>query len=248
MKTLFDKFTMIDLTHSLASNIPTWDGSIGFRLQTEGENDQIIMNTSTGTHMDAPSLFFEKGTTIDSLALQELLVSACVLDVSKKVSASYVISIEDILEYETQYGPISENSLVIGYTGWSRYWSNPVAYRNADEKGIAHFPTFSIQSIEFLLTRKIAGIAIDTLALESLSSTFPGHKLLLKAGKYIIENIANVFLLPPKEAYVIALPMKIQKGFEAPARVIGLVPAWTSTTIVSDYFEPTRSPTPRIYH
>lgn len=223
MKTFFDQFTLIDLTHSLSSKIPSWDGSRCFHLQTSEENDQIIMNTSAGTHIDAPRLFFESRMTIEELSLENLLVPACVLDVSKKTHADYEISSEDILNYETLHGAIPQNSLIIGYTGWSRYWKDPIAYRNADAKGDPHFPTFGIQAVEMLMRRKIAGIAIDTLALEPLSSSFPGHKLLLGAGKYIIENIAHCDKLPPKGAYVIALPLKIQQGSEAPARVIGLI-------------------------
>ena len=59
--------------------------------------------------------------------------------------------------------------------------------------------------------------------LQRLFSTFPGHKLLFSKNKYIIENMANLHKLPARGAYVIALPLKIEKGGEAPARVVGLV-------------------------
>jgi kynurenine formamidase len=45
----------------------------------------------------------------------------------------------------------------------------------------------------------------------------------MRANIYIIENIANCQHLPPKGAFVMALPLKIEKCNEAPARVIGLV-------------------------
>lgn len=219
---MFEKYTLIDLTHSLNSKIPTWNDSCGFTLD---EEDKITTYTSSGTHIDAPSYFAAKSHSIDTLPLEQLLAPACVIDVSKKTSPSYQISPQDVLEYETTHGPIPKNSLVIAYTGWDRYWTDPKAYRNADAKGQMHFPTFGIETLELLLTRKIAGVAIDTLALESLSSaSFPGHRLLFEANKYIIENIANVSKLPPKGAFVIALPLKIEKGAEAPARVIGLIP------------------------
>jgi kynurenine formamidase len=86
------------------------------------------------------------------------------------------------------------------------------------------FPTFGLEAIQLLLARNVAGIAIDTLALESLASSFPGHKRLFEHNRYIIENIANADKLPPKGAFVLALPLKIEKGEEAPARVVGLIP------------------------
>jgi len=217
---MFEKYKMIDLTHPLNSKIPTWDGKKGFQMK---ERDQVHLFTHSGTHIDAPSYFGQKGDSIDRISLKQLLVPACVLDLSNKATSTYEVAVDDILQYETTHGRIPKNSLVIAYTGWSLHWPNKKSYRNADKKGKACFPTFGLNALKLLLKRKIAGVAIDTLALESLTSTFPGHKLLFSKNKYIIENIANVDKLPPKGAFVIALPLKIEKGYEAPARVIGLI-------------------------
>lgn len=113
----------------------------------------------------------------------------------------------------------AKNSLVIAYTGWSKYWPNPKKYRNE-----LKFPIFGLPAIELLHSRKIGGVAIDTLAFEKLGGTYPGHKLLMDAGMYIIENIANCSQLPPKGATIIALPLKVENLVEAPARVIALIP------------------------
>lgn len=216
----FLQLRMIDLTHPLCSDIPSWNGSSAFRLS---DKDQISMLTSSGTHIDTPALFFEEGMTIDQIPLHQLVGPACVIDVSKKAEADYQISSSDIDRYEAEYGIIPPLSIVVGFTGWSRHWTSPKAYRNADGKGHTHFPTFELSAIEELMKRKISGVAIDTLALESLDSSFRAHKLLLGSGKYIIENIANAWELPPKGSYILALPLKIQNGLEAPSRVIGLM-------------------------
>lgn len=216
----FKSSQVIDLTQTLSSQIPSWDGSIAFSLKDE---DQICMLTSAGTHIDAPAIFFEQGMSIDQIPFSQLFGPACVIDVSKKAEADYQIQPRDIEEYEAIYGPIPQHSIVVGYTGWSRFWNDPKAYRNADAKGRLHFPTFAVSAIELLLKRKISGVAIDTLALEPLHSTFPAHQLLLGASKFIIENIANASKLPPKGAYIFAVPLKIEKGPEAPARVFALI-------------------------
>jgi kynurenine formamidase len=226
----FDDFTIVDLSHSLHPGVPTWDDSCGFRLQmgkSDDENDVITMHTSTGTHIDAPSHSLEGKITVDSLPLTQLLGPAYVIDVSDRAIADYAISLADIQNYEATYGPIAENGIVIGYTGWSRYWSDTARYRSVEARGDTHFPVFSTSAIKYLLERKIAGIAIDTFSPDPIRSSnciFPNHDLLFKAGKYIIENLTNVDLLPPRGSYIIALPMKIQKGGEAPARVIALIP------------------------
>lgn len=224
---IFENFTLVDLSHPLTPTIPTWDNSSGFQLKIGNDNDEITIITSAGTHIDAPSHFLEENLTIDKLPLHQLLVAACVLDVSSKATANYAISLQDVQSYEANYGPIIENSLVIGYTGWSRYWPDAKAYRNADSNGEMQFPVFSIQAIEYLLEKKIAGIGTDCFSPESirlLNPSYPIHKMLFKKKKYIIENIANGNLLPPKGAYIIVLPLKVQNGGEAPARVIALIP------------------------
>ncbi len=225
---LFENYTVVDLSHSLHPNAPTWDNSSGFHFQIGERNDEIKMHTSTGTHIDAPSHFLQEKLTIDSLSFKQLLAPAYVIKVSDRATADYAISPLDIQNHEAAYGPIPENAVVIGCTGWSRYWSDPGKYRNADSNGDMHFPVFSIQAIEYLLDRKIAGIGIDSFAPEPIRSinivSYPIHNLLFKAGKYIIENLTNLDSLPPKGGYIIALPLKIQKGGEAPARVIGLIP------------------------
>jgi len=39
--------------------------------------------------------------------------------------------------------------------GWSRFLSDPDAYRNVDESGQMHFPAFSEKAAEILLKRNI---------------------------------------------------------------------------------------------
>lgn len=224
---IFENFTIIDLTHSLSSSIPIWDNSCGFQLEIGTDNDEIVINTSAGTHIDAPAHFFKEKETIDTLSLNKLLAPACVIDVSEKATDDYAISLRDIQNYEAAYGQIEKGCLVVGHTGWSRHWDDAKAYRNVDANGEMHFPTFSIQAIEYLLSKRIVGIGIDSFAPEPIrfsNPSYPIHELLFKEEKYIIENMANCACLPPKGAYIIALPLKVQKAGEAPARVIALIP------------------------
>lgn len=224
---LFDNFTLVDLTHPLSATIPTWDNSCGFQLNIGADKDEMVINTSAGTHIDAPSHFFDNKCTIDILPLKQLLAPVCVIDVSTKAHGDYALSLQDIHAYETAFGKIPKNCMVVGYTGWSRFWTDSKAYRNCDENGNMHYPVFSMEAIECLLERGIAGIAIDSFSPELIrvsQTSFPIHERLLNAEKYIIENLANGHLLSPKGTYMIALPLKVQKGGEAPARVIGLIP------------------------
>ena len=227
---LLDHFRIVDLTHPLSSSVPTWNGSCGFCLELKQDYDrmfrvqQVKMHAGVGTHMDAPAHLFQGGLSIADIPVEQLIVSACVIDVSKKAGADYKISVEDVKNYEVTYGIIPQGSLVIGYTGWDRFWSDATNYRNADATGQLHFPAFSAEAVKLLLTRNISGIAIDTLSPDCLDPSFAVHKLVLGAGKYIIENIANSSQIPCKGSYVIALPLRAEESTESSIRAIALVP------------------------
>ncbi len=188
-----------------------------FRVQ------QIKMHAGVGTHMDAPSHRFPEAACIASIPLETLLAHACVIDVSHKADADYSISINDIESYETAHGIIPKGALVIGFTGWYRYFSDPVKYRNVDLNGRMHFPSFSESAAELLLERDIAGIAIDTLSPDCQDDTYPVHRLILGAGKYIIENIADCSGIPSQGAHVIALPLRAVDATECPIRAVALI-------------------------
>ncbi|MBS0629636.1 MAG: cyclase family protein [Verrucomicrobia bacterium] len=227
---LLEHFKIVDLTHPLTPHIPTWGGSCGFCLEVKKDYDrlfrvqQIKMHAGCGTHMDAPSHRFEGGLSIADIPVEQLIVPLCLIDVSKKANAEYEISAQDILDDEAGHGPIAQNALVIGFTGWCRFWTHPSAYRNVDAKGQMHFPAFSARSAELLMERKIAGVGIDTLSPDCLNLEFPVHKTLLSAGKYIIENIADCSQIPARGSYAIALPIRAEDATEAPIRLIALVP------------------------
>ena len=181
------------------------------------------MHAGIGTHIDAPSHRIQGGLSVSEIPLENLIAPACVINVVSKASPDYEISVEDIQQYEKVYGIIPKGALVIAYTGWSRFWLDPINYRNIDKFEQMHFPAFSSKAAELLLERDVAGIAIDTLSPDCLNSTFPVHLLILGAGKYIIENIADCASLPAKGAFVITLPLRAQSS-ESPVRIIGLIP------------------------
>jgi len=222
-------FKLIDLTHKLSKNTPTWNGSCGFENEIkldyhycEGEVkfrvQQFKLHAGIGTHLDAPSHCIPGGLTIDDIPLEQLAACCFVINVSAKSHKNFKLSVDDVRAFEEKYGRISENSFVIVYTGWDRFWDNALEYRNN-----LVFPTISNDAAEFLLERNIVGLGIDTLSPDLPDSGFPVHKTILGAGKYIVENIANAKELPPIGAYTLAFPIKIVDGTESPIRLVGMI-------------------------
>ncbi len=223
------RFKTIDLTHSLSSNIPSWDGKSDFNLfiiKDYGDcvppdlfrAQKISMRISLGTHIDSPAHVIPDGRTVEKLNLEELLVDCVVINVSEEADENYFIRPPVIDEFEKKYGKIPEHSLVIFYTGWGKHWENPEKYHNSFT-----FPSVDVSTAKMLLARNIAGLGIDTLSCDTGKNGFPVHRTILGADKYLVENIANANLIPVTGARVLVLPMKIKDATESPIRLIALI-------------------------
>ncbi len=222
-------YDIVDLTHTLHPKIPTWDGSCGFEHSIDHDYDSKAIcqfrihklnfkKAGVGTHMDAPAHCVPGGVTIDQLPLSDLIAPCYLIDVSEFSHENYRISLKDIETYENKYGIIESGSFVMIRTGWERFWQTDDKYRNN-----LVYPFISTDAGELLLKRNIIGIGVDTLSPDRPEDNFPLHRLFLGAGKYIVENAANLVNLPPRGSFIMALPIKLRGGSEAPIRLIGLI-------------------------
>jgi kynurenine formamidase len=220
---------ILDLSQSLYDGMADWDGCCGFQMKTVIDyNDGLCVQglrtpNGIGTHMDAPSHFFKDASDIASIPLEQCFCPGVMIDLSHKAGPDYSISLDDIVSFEKEHGPIAPQSLVIANTGWGKHWHTAKDYRNEDAQGMMHFPRFSLQAAKHLLSRNIHGIAIDTLSPDGCDLTFPVHHALLRNNVFIIENIRIDPQLPAMGAMILALPIKINNASEAPCRVIAFV-------------------------
>lgn len=222
-------YKFVDLTHVVHSQIPTWDQVCGFSITRDQDYDKgalvhaISCQAGIGTHIDAPVHVVPGAKSVADIPVVDLILPLVVIDVSEKASSSYNITKDDIKAFEAKHGEIDEGTFVIGYTGWSRYWDSPEKYRHLNEMGQLEIPGFSIESAEYLLSRNIAGVGIDTLSPDGGNQDFPVHHLFLGANKFIVENLTNVDMVPSKGAHIFIMPMKMKDVSEAPARVVALI-------------------------
>lgn len=222
-------FSVIDLSHIISPDTPSWTGDCGFKhellcdyhdctTQTKFRGQKISMFASIGTHMDAPAHCIKGGKDIASLDIKQLCVPCVVINIADRADERYMLSVTDVLNFEEKYGMIKQDSFVIVHTGWDRFWDMRDKYHNNHV-----FPSISAQAASLLLERGITGLGIDTLSPDRPDNDFPVHQLILGAGKYIIENIAHADQMPVVGGYLLALPLKIKSGTEAPMRLVGLV-------------------------
>ena len=231
------KCTIIDLTYPLNQGNAYWPGPsyAPFKYETVAtlENNGVFSGVYStpehlGTHIDAPNHFEFNQPSVDKLKLENLIGPAYVIDISEYVehNADYELTIEDIISWEELNGSVIGGSIVLLNTGWWRKWNNYDKYKNTDKTGKLHFPGFSRDATRFLVEeRNIKGVGIDTLSADyGISSDFAVHHILNGAGKYILENVANLDKLPPKGATIIIAPIKIEGGSGGQARIWAILP------------------------
>lgn len=219
---------IIDLTYTLSSTTPSWDGGCGFDMPVSvdykdcKEPDlfrvhKINMRAGMGTHIDSPAHCIPDAKTIDNLELENLITD-CVVIKAESEDENYIIMPEVVERFEKEHGKLASNAFVIFNTGWGKFWEDKDKYRNN-----LKFPSVHENTAKLLLERNIAGIGIDTLSPDSTGNAFPVHRIILGAGKYIVENVANVDSLPPVGAKVYVMPLKIKEGTESPIRLVAIL-------------------------
>ncbi len=227
---------VLDLTYPINAQSPYWPAAgyepFKFEFFTSLAKDHVLSGKyctpeHLGTHIDAPAHFEEGGVTVDKMALDDLFGYGVVINVRGKAAANpdYRVSPADLQEWERKNREIPDGAIVLAYTGWGERIGSPEKYQNRDSQGVMHFPGWSPEAIDFLLkARNINGIGIDTLSIDyGPSKDFAAHHLLLSGGKYGLENVANLYQMPPRGAFLIVSPIKIQGGSGGQARIYALI-------------------------
>ncbi|KAL7637660.1 UNVERIFIED_CONTAM: hypothetical protein RMT77_011269 [Armadillidium vulgare] len=238
----------VDLGHELSDDTPIFPEpefqQYKFKLtvlfnDTRPEGYWVAYNKFSsfehiGTHVDAPYHFNEHGWTMDQIPFERLIAPAVVIDVTEKAAAqkSYLISIEDVDNWIAENGLFPNKSVILGRTGWSKKFHNPDEYFGFEaNKTEIHFPGFGVDTVNYILnftkTHDIhtVGFGTDTISLDhGPSKHFEAHQAVQKENQFIIENLNNLEVLPPKGATLFVMPMKIRGGTGAPARVFAQLP------------------------
>lgn len=234
---------LVDLTHPFdASTVywPTEEGFVlepGFRGHTERgyyyEAHSFRAAEHGGTHLDAPVHFAEGGAPVDGIALERLAGPGVRVDVTAACARDrdHAVTRADLEAFEAAHGPIPEGALVLLHTGFGARWPDRARYLGTAQRGpeataALHFPGLSAEAARWLAEeRRIGAVGIDTASIDpGPSRDFEAHRMLFERGVPAFENLANLDALPPRDFWVIALPMKIAGGSGAPLRAIAIVP------------------------
>jgi len=239
---------IVDLTHTLDPDFPVivlppeFGQCARFRMEEVSAYDHrgpawkwhnITLNEHTGTHFDAP-IHWVSGKDVPNGAVDEIDPGAfvgpvVVIDCSDGAARDddYELTPEVIETWEAQHGMIPKDAWVLMRTDWSK--RSGADYLNMAQDG-AHSPGPTPAAIELLLARDIRGFGTETVGTDAgqgmhYSPPYPAHYLLHGAGKFGLQCLCNLDLLPPTGALLIAPPLKIKGGTGSPLRVLAMVMA-----------------------
>ncbi len=228
--------SIVDLTHAVNGSNPTYSPEEGseYKVSSDAtyEKDKYFARKITlpehfGTHIDAPAHFVRGLWTVDQIPPERLIAPVVVLDLSTKAKTNndYQLSVEDIADWEKVHGAIPQNAVVMLMTGWESRWNSAQEFRNADRKGMMHFPGYSLEAARFLVeARSVMGLGIDTLSIDyGPSPGFAVHQYTMAHSVYHLENVANLAKVPATGAMVIVAPVKLEGGSGGPVRILALL-------------------------
>jgi kynurenine formamidase len=110
-------------------------------------------------------------------------------------------------------------------SGWAAKANNGDAFRGTDAAGQYHFPGFSSQAADYLLhRRKIAGLGVDTLSIDSaVAAGAPVHHQVLGSDKIGLECLKGLEKVPRSGAQLIIGVVPFEQGSGGPCRVVARV-------------------------
>jgi kynurenine formamidase len=227
------KTRVVDLSYAINDKLVPWPGDekwfeakVNATVEKNGYFTRSFwMLEHYGTHLDAPIHFPPGKTTVDQIPAKQFFGPAVVLDVSAEGTKNpdYRAPVSRVEQWEKKHGRILEGSIVLLRTGWASRWPDASKYRNQDAQGKMHFPGFSADAAKLLITRRVSGIGSDTLSVDyGASEDFAVHHLVLGAGLYQLENLADLGDVPEAGAFLVVAPIKLEGGSGGAVRVFAI--------------------------
>ena len=212
---------ILDLTLTISDNIPTFPGSptpsfIPWEnIKDDGYNLELLfLSTHTGTHLDAPYHFLEKGAKIHEINVKWRVCNTVLIKLRKK--SGETIKKIDIVKFEKKHGKIAGSSSVIFWTGWQKNLVKDFYFTKN--------PGLSVSAANYLASKKINLVGVDAPSIDLGSdSKFSVHHILAKNNILIVENLANLDKINSANFHLVIAPLKLKNATGSPVRALAFV-------------------------
>ncbi|WP_289060388.1 cyclase family protein [uncultured Zobellia sp.] len=205
---------IIDLTLPIVSGVKGVSIDQAKTLDKDGWNATTLhLYSHSGTHMDAPVHFEVNDQTIDQLPAARFISEAWVVNLThiKPKESITVAHLGTIAE------KVEEGQSLLLHTGWSKKLGTD-EYRDA-------LPRISTELAHWLGKKKvnILGVEPPSVAdVNNIKEVTEVHTILMKNDIIIVEGLTNLEALSQPKVTLVALPLKVENGDGAPARIIAI--------------------------
>lgn len=202
----------IDLTRSLKSGMRGVDIKPARTLERDGWNASTLqLYSHCGTHVDAPFHFGVSDRRIDEYPPEAFMGKAWIVRISPCAPRA-LLGVENLGDLPQKW---EEGDSLILQTGWSHFAGSP-KYRD-------ELPRVSRELAYWCIDHKAKILAVEPPSVadvNKLEEVTEIHRLLLGADIVIVEGLTNLEAIQTDCVWLMALPLKVEGGDGAPARVI----------------------------
>jgi len=235
---ILQKKEWVDLTHTFGPESPHFSAFEDAEFKTLFTHDdgffaqRFNFPGQYGTHIDAPIHFVRNQRYLDELGLKELVLPLVVIDKSKEAEENndFILSVDDILQFEADHGQIEAGTFVALRTDWSERWPDKTAFENKVSDGTAHTPGWGIDALKFLFEeRNIKAVGHETFDTDAAidvqkNGSLIGEYYVLEQDTYQVELLTNLDKLPAKGAVIFNICPKPEKATGFPVRSFAILP------------------------
>ena len=202
---------LYDVTRPLSPSTPVYPGDPAVDLSPlaqlawgDAANvSRLTLSSHSGTHIDAPRHFFDQGASIEALDLELLIGPVRVCEMSSRSH----LTAADVRQLD-----LDGVSRILFKTSNSALWQRT--------EFCADYLALTPEAAQVLIERGVRLVGIDYLSVDAFEcDDFPVHRALLSAGVVILEGL-DLSAVPAQDYELCALPLLLEDGDGAPARVI----------------------------
>jgi len=178
---------------------------IKYQGKASFEITEITFQTSIGTYLDAPYHRFPEKRDISQIFLEEVILPGVVVD-ARNLNPSQSLNLDMV---DLQYLELETKAVLFNF-GWDKFWGTEQYFK---------YPFLSIDLLDYLITRKIKLVGVDTINIDDSSDlSRPAHTKFLSNDILIVENLTNLESLYNEDFRFFAVPLKAKHVAALPVR------------------------------